>query len=85
MLEKAIKFKDKSIFKKIHIFKNVKYKWGGKSFKGIDCSGLVQIMLNFNNLSIFMLGKDKRFSFLIIVIMIFMPRIYEIAVAIAAP
>ena len=40
---------------------------------------------NFNNLSIFMLGKDKRFSFLIIVIMIFMPRIYEITVAIAAP
>ena len=46
---KPIKFKDKSVFKKTHIFKNVKYKWGGKSFKGIDCSGLVQIMLNFNN------------------------------------
>ena len=28
---------------------NVKYKWGGKSFKGIDCSALVQVFLNYNN------------------------------------
>ena len=33
----------------IKIFKNVKYKWGGKSFKGIDCSALIQVCLNFNN------------------------------------
>ena len=44
-------YKGKNPFKKITIFKNVKYKWGGKSFKGIDCSGLVQIFLNFNNIS----------------------------------
>jgi len=31
------------------LFKNIKYKWGGKSFKGIDCSALIQICLNFNN------------------------------------
>ena len=31
------------------MFKNVKYKWGGKSFKGIDCSALVQVCINFNN------------------------------------
>tara|TARA_Y100001958_G_C21013376_1_gene392645 strand:+ start:33 stop:749 length:717 start_codon:yes stop_codon:yes gene_type:complete len=37
------------IFKKITIFKNVKYKWGGKKFDGIDCSGLVQIFYKFNN------------------------------------
>ena len=30
------------------MFKNVKYKWGGKSFKGIDCSALVQVFLNFH-------------------------------------
>ena len=36
-------------FKKIKIFKNIKYKWGGKSFKGIDCSALIQVFLNFNN------------------------------------
>ena len=31
------------------MFKNIKYKWGGKSFKGIDCSALVQVCINFNN------------------------------------
>ncbi|MDC3104471.1 NlpC/P60 family protein [Candidatus Pelagibacter bacterium] len=46
---KPISFKEKNPFKKISIFKNIKYKWGGKSFKGIDCSALVQVFLNFNN------------------------------------
>ena len=46
---KPISFKEKNPFKKIFIFKDVKYKWGGKSFKGIDCSALIQIFLNFNN------------------------------------
>jgi|TARA_B100001059_G_scaffold220207_1_gene241969 cell wall-associated NlpC family hydrolase len=45
----SVSFKEKNIFKKIRIFKNIKYKWGGKSFKGIDCSALIQIFLNFNN------------------------------------
>ena len=38
------------IFEKVTIFKNVKYKWGGKKFDGIDCSGLVQLLCKFNNL-----------------------------------
>ena len=46
---KPISYKEKNPFKKISIFKNIKYKWGGKSFKGIDCSALIQIFLNFNN------------------------------------
>ena len=46
---KPISYKEKNLFKKIISFKNIKYKWGGKSFKGIDCSALVQIFLNFNN------------------------------------
>ena len=46
---KPISYKEKNPFKKIFIFKNIKYKWGGKSFKGIDCSALIQIFLNFNN------------------------------------
>ena len=46
---KPVKYKDKNPFKRINIFKNIKYKWGGKSYKGIDCSALIQICLNFNN------------------------------------
>ena len=44
-----ISFKEKNYFNKINTFKNIKYKWGGKSFKGIDCSALIQVCLNFNN------------------------------------
>ena len=47
---KHISYKEKNLFKRISIFKNIRYKWGGKSFKGIDCSALVQICLNFNNI-----------------------------------
>ncbi|KPU82279.1 hypothetical protein JI56_02730 [SAR11 cluster bacterium PRT-SC02] len=46
---KPVSYKEKKLFRKITIFKNIKYKWGGKSFKGIDCSGLIQIFFNFNN------------------------------------
>ena len=46
---KPVSYKEKNPFRKISIFKNIKYKWGGKSFKGIDCSALIQIFLNFNN------------------------------------
>ena len=35
------------IFKK---FLQVKYVWGGKSYKGIDCSALLQIFFYYNNL-----------------------------------
>ena len=46
---KLISHVEKNLFKRINIFKNIKYKWGGKSFKGIDCSALIQIFFNFNN------------------------------------
>ena len=46
---KPINYQEKNPFRNISIFKNIKYKWGGKSYKGIDCSALVQIFLNFNN------------------------------------
>ena len=42
-------FKYRDIFKDIKLFRNIKYLWGGKSFKGIDCSALVQIFFNYNN------------------------------------
>ena len=46
---KPISYKEGDLFRKIAIFKNIRYKWGGKSFKGIDCSALIQVFLNFNN------------------------------------
>ena len=46
---KPVAYKEKDPFRKITSFKNIRYKWGGKSFKGIDCSALVQVFLNFNN------------------------------------
>ena len=46
---KNINFKKKDLFKDVKVFKNVRYKWGGKTFEGIDCSALVQVFLNFQN------------------------------------
>ena len=46
---KKVSYKAKDIFNNINKFVNAKYKWGGKHFTGIDCSGLVQLFFNFNN------------------------------------
>ena len=46
---KKIEHKNKNIFKNIQAFLNIKYKWGGKHFSGVDCSGLVQLFINYNN------------------------------------
>ena len=46
---KKINYITKNNFKNIDKFINVKYRWGGKYFKGIDCSALIQLFLNFNN------------------------------------
>ena len=46
---KEVSYKTKDIFKNIKKFSNIKYKWGGKHYTGIDCSGLVQLFFNFNN------------------------------------
>ena len=46
---KKINYKSKDVFKYVKKFINLKYKWGGKSFNGIDCSGLIQLSFNFNN------------------------------------
>ena len=46
---KKINYKTKDIFKNINKFINTKYKWGGKNFAGVDCSGLIQLFFNFNN------------------------------------
>ncbi len=46
---KKINYKTNNIFKNINKFINIKYKWGGKCFTGVDCSGLIQLFFNFNN------------------------------------
>ena len=46
---KEINYKTNDIFRNIKKFINIKYKWGGKHFGGVDCSGLIQLFLNFNN------------------------------------
>jgi len=46
---KKINFKTKNVFQNINKFLNTKYKWGGKHFTGVDCSGLIQLFINFNN------------------------------------
>ena len=39
----------KHAFYNIKKFINIKYKWGGKHYSGVDCSGLIQLCLNYNN------------------------------------
>ena len=46
---KEINYKTKDLFKNVKKFLNIKYKWGGKHYSGIDCSALVQLLFNFNN------------------------------------
>ena len=46
---KEINYKTKDMFKNINKFINTKYKWGGKHFSGVDCSGLIQLFFNYNN------------------------------------
>ncbi len=47
---KNINYKDKNFVKIFKKFLNVKYVWGGKTYKGIDCSALLQIYFNYNNM-----------------------------------
>jgi len=45
---KSINQKDKNIVKILKLFLNCKYKWGGKTYNGIDCSALIQLFYKFN-------------------------------------
>ncbi len=45
---KKINTIDKNPFKNISKFLTVKYVWGGKHYSGVDCSGLIQLFLNYN-------------------------------------
>ena len=41
--------KEKNFIKILKLFINCPYKWGGKTFDGIDCSALLQIYYKYNN------------------------------------
>ncbi len=46
---KKINHKEKNFIKIFKKFLKVKYVWGGKTYKGIDCSALLQIFFYYNN------------------------------------
>ena len=46
---KRINHKEKNFVKIFKSFINCKYTWGGKSYKGIDCSALIQLYYLYNN------------------------------------
>ena len=46
---KKLNHKDFNFVRVFKKFLNVKYVWGGKTFKGIDCSALLQIFFMYNN------------------------------------
>ena len=46
---KKVNHKENNYIKIFKKFLNVKYIWGGKGFKGIDCSALLQIFYYYNN------------------------------------
>ncbi len=41
--------KEKNFIKIFKSYLNCKYKWGGKTYQGIDCSALIQIFYKYNN------------------------------------
>ena len=41
--------KEKNFLKIFKSYLNCKYKWGGNTYKGIDCSALIQLFYKFNN------------------------------------
>ncbi len=46
---KKIDHVEKNFIKVFKKFLNIKYKWGGKTYRGIDCSALLQIFFVYNN------------------------------------
>ncbi len=46
---KLINHKEKNFVRILKSFTNCKYTWGGKSYKGIDCSALIQLYYLYNN------------------------------------
>ena len=69
---KPINHKEVNFVKILNYLRNCRYIWGGKSFKGIDCSALIQLFYLYNNKFfprdtkdqiLFKKGKKKKFYF----------------------
>jgi len=46
---KKIDYIERDYLKVLKLFLNTKYLWGGKTFKGIDCSAILQLFFYYNN------------------------------------
>ena len=46
---KIIKTTENNFIKIVKLFLGIKYAWGGKSYNGIDCSALLQLIFFYNN------------------------------------
>ena len=46
---KRISHIEKDYLKVLKLFLRIKYFWGGKTYKGIDCSGILQLLYYYNN------------------------------------
>ena len=46
---KKIDYIEKDYLKILKLFLNTKYIWGGKTYKGIDCSAILQLIFYYNN------------------------------------
>jgi len=46
---KKIEHKEKDYLKILKLFLKTKYVWGGKTYKGIDCSAILQLFYYYNN------------------------------------
>ena len=56
---KQIDHYEKSFIKVLKLFLNIKYLWGGKTSKGIDCSALIQIFFYYNRIFFPRDSKDQ--------------------------
>ena len=46
---KKINHVEKDYLKILRLFINTKYTWGGKTYQGVDCSGILQLFFYYNN------------------------------------
>ena len=46
---KKINYIEKDYLKILKLFLNIRYVWGGKTYKGVDCSAILQLFFYYNN------------------------------------